>query len=661
MSFDANPQLHTHAGAKALRLQELCQAGFNVPEFIVLPPQYLRNLHQEDVMSDVLQALPEGVYAVRSAAAEEDGVNSAQAGKFLSKLAVKPEALHEAVAEVFLDAQKKVPAAERNFSIIIQRFIEPQSAGVLFTRNPLGGREVIVNYAHGRGDQVVAGKNVTSQTYFTHPTKEQSQQLAFMPELYELGKEIERLYQFPQDIEWAYAAGEVYILQTRPVTSLTENNYAEYEYLDAHLPEAPFYFEQTSVAESMPHPTPLALSLLDFLYRPGGPVENVYQELGIQYVPHKQFLTIGNQLYVDKHAETKTLFPALGHLKHESVTAKLESRVGVWATMKNTIKFNLMPTRIRAIDRAHIVSVLSKKSTEPQSLYQSLHRLSQEYTHVFQINLLAQLALARFQATIRNPEKTQKYLQLAQPTLEIALHTDSISEDLLGNSISIDDESTFVAQDFQAKSSDESVQLSFTERALLPKAVQVQNWLMLRELGRWLTVKLISDVRKSVFEIAQKNGLTDTRLVYFATLDELQNTLPSNSELKKRQEMYDTATQYDFPKRIASFAITQAADKAVQVLSPGRATGMLCKCDDIQKLNTSKILFVENLTPDLTAYFSDIKGIVCANGALLSHLAIMAREANIPVVLHPKGAGFLYKEITIDDTTQELVHLSKES
>jgi phosphohistidine swiveling domain-containing protein len=651
-------QKNTTTGAKALRLQELCQAGFNVPEFIVFPPHYLRNLDEEDVMGDVLAALPDGLYAVRSAAAEEDGVTSAQAGKFLSKLAVKPAALHDAVAEVFLDAQKKVSAADRNFSIIVQRFIEPQYAGVLFTRNPLGGREVVVNYAPGRGDQVVAGKNVTAQTFFTHPDQEEVRSLDFMAELYELGKEIEDLYQFPQDIEWAYEAGEVHILQTRPVTSLNQSDFAEYQYLDTQLPESPFYFEQTAAAESMPRPTPLALSLLEFLYRKGGPVERVYADNGIEFAPQKQFTTIGNQLYVNKQAETKALFPAVGHLKHKSLTAKLETSTGAWVSLKNAIKFNFLSTRIRIIDRAHILSVLSKKSSEPLSLYQSLHYLSQEYTHVFQINLHAQIALARLQAAVRCPEKTQKYLQSAQPTVEIDFKTEAL-DDLVGNSLSIDDESKFVAQDFRTPSSTTTPPATFKEKALHPKAVQVKNWLALRELGRWLTVKLISDVRKTVLDTAQKKGLSDSRLVYFATLDELQNVLPSPTELEKRKQEYEAARQFDFPKRIASFAVTQAADKVAQVLSPGKASGMLCKCDDIQKLNTNKILYVENLTPDLTAYFSHIKGIVCTNGALLSHLAIMAREAEIPVVLHPKAADFLYKEITLDDEADEFVALSK--
>ena len=44
-------------------------------------------------------------------------------------------------------------------------------------------------------------------------------------------------------------------------------------------------------------------------------------------------------------------------------------------------------------------------------------------------------------------------------------------------------------------------------------------------------------------------------------------------------------------------------------------------------------LYTEILSPSLTKYFDRIDGIVSENGGLLSHLAIVAREKNIPVII----------------------------
>jgi len=66
------------------------------------------------------------------------------------------------------------------------------------------------------------------------------------------------------------------------------------------------------------------------------------------------------------------------------------------------------------------------------------------------------------------------------------------------------------------------------------------------------------------------------------------------------------------------------------------ASGILQSQENVEnKSSESKkvILYTEMLFPNLTKYFDRISGIASNNGGLLSHLSIMARERNIPVIV----------------------------
>ena len=81
-------------------------------------------------------------------------------------------------------------------------------------------------------------------------------------------------------------------------------------------------------------------------------------------------------------------------------------------------------------------------------------------------------------------------------------------------------------------------------------------------------------------------------------------------------------------------------------VSAGLAKGILQKCEylDSEKEESKKIiLYTEILSPDLTKYFDKISGIVSENGGLLSHLAIVAREKSIPVIVGLPLSNSIFK------------------
>ncbi len=115
-------------------------------------------------------------------------------------------------------------------AVVVQRMIPAEKAGVLFTVDPVQRRRdrMIVEAVYGLGEQVVSGE-VTPDHYVIDRsgsvkrstlanggvlTDEELRQLA------DLGRRLEEPFGGPQDVEWAIEGGRIYLLQSRPVTTL---------------------------------------------------------------------------------------------------------------------------------------------------------------------------------------------------------------------------------------------------------------------------------------------------------------------------------------------------------------------------------------------------------------------------------------------------------
>jgi pyruvate,water dikinase len=181
-----------------------------------------------------------------------------------------------------------IPPQEVSIAVVVQQLVAAQSAGVLFTVNPVTGArdELIVNAAWGLGEAIVSGRvtpdtmvidkktgvirsqqiarkevmTVRHESEGVSGTREEpvpdsmQQQAALQPvqatELGRLAVKIEQLYGQPMDIEWAMCDGQIYILQARPVTALPPPRVV----LDWSVPRKGARYFRTSVAEILPEP-----------------------------------------------------------------------------------------------------------------------------------------------------------------------------------------------------------------------------------------------------------------------------------------------------------------------------------------------------------------------------------------------------------------------
>lgn len=183
---------------------------------------------------------------------------------------------------------------------------------------------------------------------------------------------------------------------------------------------------------------------------------------------------------------------------------------------------------------------------------------------------------------------------------------------------------------------------------------------MLREAGRWLAVLHVNRLRSALLRRGQERGLDGTD-VFFHTFEEISaNELHAATAAKRRDERRRHEVLV-FPQRIGTFIAEVSPTKPLGV-SPGRASGTLLReLPTPGAAGAKPILYVDLLTPDLVDSFGLVAGIIAAQGGLLSHLAIVAREQGIPVIVGARlhdGPLVIGQRIEMDGSTAE-IRLSK--
>jgi rifampicin phosphotransferase len=240
---DLAPAQAALVGAKGIVLARLYRAGYRVPNGLIL----LTNAFDGDALKNeawlqVCLALaklsggrPDRSFAVRSSALGEDSVHASFAGAFETVLNVRgDESIRHAIetvrqsrhaGRVAAYSQAQGLAAVHDVAVIVQQMITPDFSGVLFTADPVSGsRAVIVgNYVRGLGEKLVGGE-VSALSFSLSRLKGRyagpPELRSFAKPLYRLAVGLEGDLGDPQDIEWAIADGRLFVLQSRPITTL---------------------------------------------------------------------------------------------------------------------------------------------------------------------------------------------------------------------------------------------------------------------------------------------------------------------------------------------------------------------------------------------------------------------------------------------------------
>ncbi len=249
--------------------QKLQETAINIQKLITeaeMPRETGREIERAYIK------MGKGLVAVRSSATAEDLPEASFAGQQATFLNVQGEkAVVTAVQRcwaslfnaraIFYRQENKFDHFKVGIAVPVQRMVQSEASGVMFTLEPVTSdrSKIAIEAVLGLGEMIVSGdvtpdyytvskdgmkileKEIKRQEWKLIKKKgiagkednikvsltleEQGQQKITDSDilfLAKIGKRLEEHYQFPQDIEWAKEKGEIYIVQTRPVTTIRE-------------------------------------------------------------------------------------------------------------------------------------------------------------------------------------------------------------------------------------------------------------------------------------------------------------------------------------------------------------------------------------------------------------------------------------------------------
>lgn len=324
-SFEESNQL----GGKASNLVKLCKIGLNVPAFAVIPADYLLNLLPENTRNprqiisnfnfekDAFNEIKNYIFtseniwaAVRSSGVDEDGGQHSFAGQFETELFVNQTNLEDAIRKVWLSAfyervltyrKSNGLSGQSGIAIIIQQMIDSEISGVAFGINPTTGNrnQFVVSSVYGLGEGLVSGvldadtytlksdgeiidQAIANKTQHIKMKRGGGTELVNVDEnlqlksslnqnqLKLLADTISTIYRhlnYYPDVEFAFHKDELYLLQSRPVTSVNQL---------ADPDGKKIVWDNSNIIESYPGLTsPLTFSFIVKMY------EAVYRQLSM--------------------------------------------------------------------------------------------------------------------------------------------------------------------------------------------------------------------------------------------------------------------------------------------------------------------------------------------------------------------------------------------
>lgn len=275
--------------------------------------------------------------AVRSSATAEDLPEASFAGQQESYLNIGDEAgLLQAVKRCWSSlwtsramayrARQGIDPQDVALAVVVQQLVAAETAGVMFTVNPVTGHraEVVINASWGLGEALVAGQvnpdtlivakatgrikqlTIGDKAVMTAPTPAGTHEIAVeiarrqqaslsegqASRLAQWANQIEAHFVAPQDVEWAIANDQIFILQSRPVTTLPpppldspppgDDNWFP---LNDYTPQPFDLWSQTDVGERWPEPvTPLTWSTAFTIV--GQNMRDAFGDLKAPYLAH---------------------------------------------------------------------------------------------------------------------------------------------------------------------------------------------------------------------------------------------------------------------------------------------------------------------------------------------------------------------------------------
>ncbi|MCD9149677.1 PEP/pyruvate-binding domain-containing protein [Pseudophaeobacter flagellatus] len=650
--------------------------------------------------------------AVRSSASNEDGADQSFAGVYESELDVTAQTMRRALDRVIASFSSDRAASydqatngENAANILVQQMVQADYAGVLFTQDPTAPGMTMVEWVRGCGDDLVSGRVTPVSLRFGRCTglaavPDQDDTLDLAP-LLALGQEIERIFGCPQDVEWAYTDGQFQIVQSRDITTLALGPKVEQIRLDEWRdlldrfgsadPEQ-VILEQDEMSEVLPRPTPLSFSLMTRLWAPGGSVDLACRDLGVPYgLPEGgdgHLVNLFGKTYVDA-ALKQQMTLKLSATKAKQLRRQAEPQI---AHFRTKVMSDLA-------DRLQLWQAVDYSALTPQKLVQSLQVLQnlfvdEAYVEAEKINILAGFTMGEASTATAGDPALRTHLMQADlphaPSALLASCTGVAARDqamaLMGHRAMFDYELSspryseapallWPLLENQMPSGTRSAHLPAELPNHLKESISLALRLQdLKEQAKHESLRILAELRRAFQALGQMSGLGD--LIFYLTLDEIQQgnwTTPEALHLQaQNRKLHEDMRKRAAPTQVqltlrdcellslgAQIEQEVGALGGTCVAGNGRVTGRAFWLADETSTDPASfdgfqdgdILVCRMINPAWLPYVQRSGAVLSEVGGWLSHMAIVAREKHILMLVACKGLGQIETgaRITVDE------------
>ncbi|MFQ3173506.1 MAG: phosphohistidine swiveling domain-containing protein [Flavobacterium sp.] len=211
-------------------LEQRSQTILNLFETNPFPEDLKKNIES------FYSKLDNPLVAVRSSAIVEDSATATFAGQhdtFLNTMGIAEVfvAIRKCWASIYsvralIYRQSKQKLDDWRMSVVVQEMVNADYSGVMFTEHPFQKDLLLIEMIEGFGEALVSGEKSPNRYTIDSASKlniEEGQYFTLhenlLQEIGRIGKEVEKNYQAPMDIEFVVRNNQIYLVQARHITA----------------------------------------------------------------------------------------------------------------------------------------------------------------------------------------------------------------------------------------------------------------------------------------------------------------------------------------------------------------------------------------------------------------------------------------------------------
>ena len=667
-------------------------------------------------------------YAVRSSANQEDLKGRSAAGVFESYLNRSGlDSIRQAIERCFSSVHsdkvqqylEKIGASENQLrmNVIIQQMIPAEKSGVLFTVNPVSGKdELYIQMVDGIAEKLVSGY-VNPRTEIISKSEPPREKL--FKELWQAALLIEHNFQSVQDIEWAWYENQLYILQTRPLDIRAKS----------YPPEQ--VWTRANIGEIIPKPlTPLSwdifqeilfksyrikyYSLIDRFFTnlihllPRRPAKVTSPKMFNGHI-YLNLDTIFRSFGLEPYVSKKVMQAGLGFTipsQSRAINVNIWDKAYTWIKklifrIEQVLPIFSMESRLKKF----IDSQLRQMSNKPDS--NSLDKMIEKVRFLFGWHIaITARSFSHFGFLIHKSQEREDYASilsalvknLSQNQPQSYLHDferfvtkDLTEEELLKkighrsiNEFELSQPAwkdqpdffkTFVSKK-KIQNSEKTQSSPLSPGFPTKRKERFQASINLREELKSELIRYYREIQKYYLaqaEILKMRGkLVKSDDIFFLKKDEvsrlIKNQLTLNREIETRRTNFEMSLDKEVPNTFYGTDLPDfynpdlpnSAEYKGIGCSEGVVSGtafIVSSYADTANVTENHIVITRSADPGWTPVLLQCKGMVAEVGGILSHIATIARENNVPMIV---GLGNITgrlktgQQITIDGSAGTL-------